>query len=379
MKIAPFKVEQWMNAYENDAVYNLAETCIDSLTVEQLLRLCGQDPASYWAGFAATRMTYSHIFGSPELLTGIQSLYETPVPTENIVPTHGAAGANHQAIISLLGPGDSMVCLTPTYQQHYSIPASVGAEVRTLPLKPENGFQPDLDALERLVTANTKLISINTPNNPTGAVLDREQLAAIAAIAGRVDAWVLSDEVYRGIAADGGYMPSIVDVYEKGISVCSMSKVFSLAGLRLGWLATRDDEAARLFKERRDYDTISCGVLDDKLAALALAHKDAIWARGREIVLKNRRLLDDWVQSEPRVWYVPPQGGNTALIFYDADMKSRELCERLLRETGVFYTPGACFDLEDCWRIGYAFNSQTLSEGLARTSAFLHDLPRRKR
>lgn len=378
MKIAPFKVEQWMNAYENDAVYNLAETCVDSLTVEELLRLCGQDPAAYFRALGATRLTYSHIFGSPELLAGIQNLYEAPVPAENIVPTHGAAGANHQAIISLLAPGDSMVCLVPTYQQHYSIPESVGAEVRTLALKPENGFLPDLAELETLVTENTRLISINTPNNPTGAVLGKEQLAAIAAIAQRVGAWVLSDEVYRGITADGSYMPSIVDVYEKGISVCSMSKVFSLAGLRLGWLTTRDGEAARLFKERRDYDTISCGVLDDKLAALALAHQDAIWARGRAIVLKNRKLLDDWVQSEPRVWYVPPQGGNTALIFYDAAMKSRELCERLLRETGVFYTPGECFDLEYCWRIGYAFDSETLAEGLARTSAFLKTLPRRE-
>ncbi len=377
MKIAPFKVEQWMNAYENDAVYNLAETCIDSLTVEELLRLCGQDPAAYLTQLAATRLTYSHIFGSPELLAGIQGLYETPVPADNIVPTHGAAGANHQAIISLLGPGDSMVCLVPTYQQHYSIPESVGAEVRTLALRPEQGFLPDLAQLEALVTADTKLISINTPNNPTGAVLDKEQLAAIARIAQKVGAWVLSDEVYRGISADGSYMPSIVDVYEKGISVCSMSKVFSLAGLRLGWLATRDAAAAQLFKERRDYDTISCGVLDDKLAALALANKDAIWARGREIVLKNRRLLDDWVASEPRVSYVAPQGGNTALIFYDADVKSRELCQRLLQETGVFYTPGECFDLEYCWRIGYAFDSRTLAEGLARTSAFLQALPRR--
>jgi len=188
---------------------------------------------------------------------------------------------------------------------------------------------------------------------------------------------VLSDEVYRGISEDGSYMPSIVDLYKKGISVGSMSKAFSLAGLRLGWIVSRDADLIELCRERRDYDTISCGVLDDAIASLALENKDAIIKRNRTIVVTNRNILDQWVKSEPRVTYVKPKAGNTALIYYDADMPSREFCTRLLRETGVFFTPGECFDLEYCFRIGYAFDSETLAEGLNKTSEFLAEIPKR--
>ena len=144
MKIKTFKVEQWMNEYENDAVYNLAETCVDSLTLRELLTLAGEEPEKYMASLVNTRMSYSHIHGSPELLEGMSSLYRNIKPSQ-VVPTHGAIGANYSAIITILEPGDSMVSVMPTYQQHYSIPESIGADVKILQLTKENNFLPDLD------------------------------------------------------------------------------------------------------------------------------------------------------------------------------------------------------------------------------------------
>ncbi|ACA56090.1 aminotransferase [Clostridium botulinum] len=376
MKIKTFKVEQWMNQYENDAIYNLAETCIDSLTLRELLNLAGKDFEEYMISLGDIRMTYSHIYGSPSLLKGIASLFQD-VKTEEIIPTHGAIGANHQALTTLLEPGDGMVSVAPTYQQHYSIPESINAEVNILKLLPENNFLPDLQELKKMVNSNTKLITINNPNNPSGSLIPVELIKQIVDIAKSVDAYVLSDEVYRGISEDGSYMPSIVDLYEKGISVGSMSKTFSLAGLRLGWIVSKDEKIINLCRERRDYDTISCGVLDDIFASLALENKEAILERNRKIVMKNRALLHQWVSSEPRVSYVKPVAGNTALIYYDMDMHSYEFCEKLLKETGVFYTPGECFDLDYCFRIGYAFDSKTLMEGLKKTSEFISSLPSR--
>lgn len=376
MKIKTFKVEQWMNQYENDAIYNLAETCIDSLTLRELLNLAGKNFEEYMASLGDIRMTYSHIYGSPNLLKGIASLFQD-VKAEQIIPTHGAIGANYQVLITLLEPGDSMVSVAPTYQQHYSIPESMGTEVNILKLLPENNFLPDLQELKKMVNSNTKLITINNPNNPSGSLIPVELIKQIVDIAKSVDAYVLSDEVYRGISEDGSYMPSIVDLYEKGISVGSMSKTFSLAGLRLGWIVSKDEKIINLCRERRDYDTISCGVLDDIFASLALENKEAILERNRKIVMTNRELLHQWVISEPRVSYVKPVAGNTALIYYDADMHSYEFCEKLLKETGVFYTPGECFDLDYCFRIGYAFDSKTLMEGLEKTSEFISNLPRR--
>jgi aspartate/methionine/tyrosine aminotransferase len=193
-------------------------------------------------------------------------------------------------------------------------------------------------------------------------------------VARSVGAYVLSDEVYRGISEDGSYLPSIVDIYEKGISVGSMSQIFSMAGLRLGWIAARDEELMERFKERRDYDTISCGVIDDQLAALALANKEKVYERNSKILLQNRKILDDWVKETPEVYYQKPEGGTTALVYYRKDMPSYDLCVKLLQSKGVLFTPGECFEMEGAVRIGYAFDSKLLKQGLDLFAEFLKEI-----
>ena len=372
MKIKTFKVEQWMNEFENDAVYNLGETCIDSLKLGELLDVCGVSHEEFFAKLADTRLTYSHIYGSPDFLKGVAGLYENVKP-ECVIPTHGAVGANNQIIHTLIEPTDNMVCVMPTYQQHYSIPESIGAEVRILQLRPENAFLPDIEELKSLVDENTKMITFNNPDNPTGSWIPRESMEAMVEVARSVGAYVLCDEVYRGISEDGSYMHSVVDLYEKGISVGSMSKIFSLAGLRMGWIATRDEEVVELVHGRRDYDTISCGVIDDMLASMALEHKEQIFARNREILLKNRAILDQWVNETEGVHYVRPVAGTTALVYYDMDIPSYDLCVRLIREKGLLFTPGSAFEMEGAVRIGYAFDSKLLKQGLDQFGDFLKE------
>ena len=372
MKIKTFKVEQWMNEFENDAVYNLGETCIDSLKLGELLDVCGVSHEEFFAKLADTRLTYSHIYGSPDFLKGVAGLYENVKP-ECVIPTHGAVGANNQIIHTLIEPTDNMVCVMPTYQQHYSIPESIGAEVRILQLRPENAFLPDIEELKSLVDENTKMITFNNPDNPTGSWIPRESMEEMVEVARSVGAYVLCDEVYRGISEDGSYMHSVVDLYEKGISVGSMSKIFSLAGLRMGWIATRDEEVVELVHGRRDYDTISCGVIDDMLASMALEHKEQIFARNREILLKNRAILDQWVNETEGVHYVRPVAGTTALVYYDMDIPSYDLCVRLIREKGLLFTPGSAFEMEGAVRIGYAFDSKLLKQGLDQFGDFLKE------
>ena len=373
MKIATFKVEEWMNLNETKAKYNIAETCVDSVTLDELFRLAGRDRREFFETLAQRRMTYGAIFGADELKTAISGLYRS-VGTEEIITTHGAAGANHLALYSLVEPGDAVVSVMPTYQQLYSIPESYGAKVRILKLKKEENFLPNLDRLRTLVNEKTKIICINNPNNPTGALIPEETLRGIVEIARGVGAYVLCDEVYRFLTQEDGYPESIADLYEKGIAVGSMSKVFSLAGLRLGWIATRSKEAMRKILLHRDYDTISCGMIDEALAAIALEAKEAIIGRNRGIVKENLAVLDAWVAKEPRFSYVKPQCGTTALLYCDVDMPSEEFCSKLLAETGAFLTPGSCFDEEHCFRIGYACNKRKLEEGLAKLSEFVKEL-----
>ena len=371
MDIKTFKVERWMNDYETKCKYNLAETCIDSLTVREIIEMAGLDVTEYMNELADTRLTYSYIGGSPELLDGIASLYSDLIEPKHIIPMHGAIGANHHILMTLIDPSDNMVSVMPTYQQHYSIPESIGAEVRILNLNLENHFLPDIDKLKDLVDENTKMITMNSPNNPSGSLIPKDVMEQVIEVARSVDAYVLCDEVYRGISEDGSYMYSVADLYEKGISIGSMSKSWSMAGVRLGWIVTRDMDLIHRCHERRDYDTISCGVIDDKLAALALANKDKIIERNRAILNTNRQILDDWVNATPEVYYQRPVAGTTALVYYKKDMPSRELCDRLINETGVLFTPGECFEMEGSVRIGYAFDSKVLQKGLDLFAEFL--------
>ena len=201
MHIEPFGVEIWMNEFETKCELNLAETCVESLTIAELLALIGHNGTDL-RDLLPMKMTYGAIEGSERLRVAIAALYARQKP-ENVIVTHGTIGANslvHQALVSR---GDHVISVIPTYQQHYSIPASIGAEVSHLRLREEHGFLPDLSELMSMATPGTRLIAINNPNNPTGALMDRAMLEEIALIARGCGAWVLCDEVYRGADQKG--------------------------------------------------------------------------------------------------------------------------------------------------------------------------------
>lgn len=370
MKIKPFAVEEWMNAWEVGAKYNIAETCVDSISMNDLFELTGEDKTEFLNRLCARRLSYGDIEGLSEFRKGVCGLYKT-LNIENIVPTHGASGANHHVFYSLISPGDRVVSIMPTYQQLYSIPESYGADVQILYLSKENNYLPDLEKLRRLVTPKTKMICINNPNNPTGALMSEQMLREIVDIARSADAWILCDEVYRHLSQEDGWCPSIVDLYEKGISVSSMSKVFSLAGLRLGWIATHDMSVVKSCLSHRDYNLVSCGVFGEMLAAAALKHRDKLLERSRKIVRENLQILDDWVGSEPHISYVKPKAGTTALVYYDLDISSYEFCEEMYKKTGAFVTPGDCFEVPHSMRIGYAYGKQDLIDGLKAISEYI--------
>lgn len=369
MHIEPFGVEIWMNEWETKCDWNLAETCVESLTIAELLTLTGQGEAAI-SEVLPLRMTYGEIEGSLRLRRAISALYDNQTP-DNIVTTHGTIGANMLVHKAMVQAGDHVVAVVPTYQQHYSIPASIGADVQCLTLREEDGFLPDLDALRALVTPQTKLIALNNPNNPTGALMDRALLIEIAQIARSVGAWILCDEVYRGTDQHGdGMTVSIADVYEKGIATAGMSKAYALAGLRLGWIAApRAVLDAVLI--HRDYDTISVGVIDDHFAAIALENKDKVLARSQSITRGNLAILEAWVTEQPHISWVKPHSGTTALLKYDLALASHDFCTMLLKETGVMFTPGSALGMEGYVRIGYANNPAILHEGLARVSGFI--------
>ena len=370
MKIKPFAVEEWMNAWEVGAKYNIAETCVDSVSIDELFELIGENKDAFLQEFCIRRLTYGDIEGAPAFKEGICKLYKTISP-DDIVPTHGATGANHHVFYSLIEPGDRVISIMPTYQQLYSIPESYGADLQIVNLSKDNGYLPDIEEIKKLAVPGTKMICINNPNNPTGALIDRAYMEQIISIARQVDAYILCDEVYRHLTQTDIWCDSIADLYEKGISVSSMSKVFSLAGLRLGWIATHDKSVIKTCLSHRDYNLISCGMFDEAVASIALKHSDKLLQRNRNIVRKNLCILDKWVQSESHVEYVKPHAGTTALVYYDLPIDSYTFCENMYRETGAFVTPGDCFEEPFSMRIGYACDTEVLIKGLDAISEYL--------
>ncbi|EEB82434.1 aminotransferase, class I and II [Roseobacter sp. GAI101] len=369
MKISPFAVEIWMNEFETKCELNLAETCVESLTVGQLLDMADKKDVIL-SELLPMKLTYGAIEGSPRLRKLVAGLYKNQQP-ENVTITHGAIGANALAHKTLVERGDRVISVLPTYQQHYSIPESIGADTQVLRLTEETSFLPDLAKLQELATPGTKLIVINNPNNPTGALMDRAYLKKIVEIARSVDAWILCDEVYRGTDQNGdGETVSLADLYEKGISTSSMSKSYSLAGLRLGWIVA-PLELIQAVSIHRDYNTISVGMLDDHFACIALENRDKILARSRAITRTNLAIVAEWVEQEPLISWIKPQSGTIGLLKYDLPITSREFCLNLLKETGVMLTPGSAMSMEGYVRIGFANNEHHLREGLGRMSRFL--------
>lgn len=369
MRIDTFKVEEWMNEYEKYSKYDLGNTTVQTLSLDELFQITSEDKTNFLNMLCSQKLGYGCIKGMPALKHGISKLYKT-IKEDDILPTIGAAGANHLVFYSLVEPCGRVISVIPTYQQLYSIPASFGADVQYLHLRKGNNFLPDIDELKSLITPNTKLLCLNNPNNPTGALIPTNLLEEIIKIARSIGAYILCDEVYRGLNISDTQTPSVADLYEKGISVCSMSKVFSLAGLRLGWAASRDKKVMNACLQHREYNMISCSMPDEILAALALKHSGTIIKRNQKVIRECALILDEWINKEEHFSCVKPQAGTTALIYYDFQVSSKEFCDRLAKEQGVFLTPGFCFEQENCFRVGYCKSPDVLRKGLEAISRF---------
>jgi len=354
MKIAPFKIEEWMNVYEKGALIDLSGTCIRPLALREF---CGNIPSE----ILEKKLDYGDITGSIRLKNAIQSIYENQ-EEKNITVTHGAIGANQLVFMSLLEKGDEVVTILPTYQQHYSIPESIGANVKKYFLKEENNWLPDINELSKIVSSKTKLLCLNNPNNPTGAVIPNPLLEEIVNIAGERNIWILSDEAYRGLNLIGNpYSKSVADIYARGISVGSMSKTYSLPGLRVGWICAREDVIAEV-NHQRQYNTISVSALDDYFASIALENRDKIQERNYKIIDNGLKILIDWLKANPEFDCVVPTGGTTALLKYNKNIPSKELCKKFQNRTGVALLPGEVLDMEGYVRIGFC--SDYLKSGL---------------
>ncbi|WQF82616.1 Putative aminotransferase, class-I, pyridoxal-phosphate-binding, aminotransferase, class I/classII [Colletotrichum destructivum] len=394
VQIKPFVVEEWMDRLETTpGALNIAETCCESVSIQELTQLSTEKSAAGPLDITTRRMTYGAIYGSETTRQQIANLYDNdvsgPLPSDQIILTQGAILANFLTLFTLVGPKDHVVCVYPTYQQLYEVPKSLGADVTLWKLSSENGYIPDVRELESLVRDNTKMIIINNPNNPTGATIPLPVLENIVAFAKLRNIIVMADEVYRPLfhsLSEGESMPpSILSLgYDKTISTGSMSKAFSLAGIRLGWIASRDLEVIEAVKNARNYTTISVSQLDDRVAGYALsdAVRPNLLKRNTDLARNNLELLDAFVRKHSLLCsWVKPTAGTTAMIRFEKNgkpVRDDEFCLEVLKETGVLIMPGStCFgdgtDFEGHMRFGYVCRTEVLKTGLEKLGRYLEN------
>ncbi len=367
MHIETFQLERMQSTWENVVAYNLAESGVHPLTLEEFL-----DPGEMEA-LRRVRIGYSQTNGTPELRDRIAALYPGASP-EEILVTAGSSEANFLLMWSLIEPGDEVLFEVPNYMQMGGLLRSFGASVKPFRLRPELGWQPDPDEIAKLATGKTKVIIVTNPNNPTGAVLSPESMAAIVGIASKSGAWILADEVYQGAELSGPVTPTFFGSTDRVLVTNGLSKAYGLPGLRIGWIAGPKDHIPKIWPYH-DYTTICPSALCDKLAEIVLApgKRERVLARTKSILNTNWPIVETWLRGQGVFEFQAPRAGAIVFPRYDFDANSTEFVNRLIRDKSVLVAPGDHFELDRHLRFGLGPEEPYLRTALGRVEEALKD------
>jgi len=375
VRVQPFRMERWQSTWEHRVRYNLSESGVEPLTVAGLLALCGSGGVAA-EGLDRLPLGYGQTNGSDALRARIAALYPGASDAE-VVVTAGGAEANFACAWRLMEPGAAAAVMLPSYMQLPGLLASFGVRALPFHLRAEAGWAPDLDALAAALGEGARAVVVTNPNNPTGRALTGTEMDAIAELADRHGAWILSDEVYQGAERSGVETPSFRGRAERVLVTNSLSKAYGLPGLRLGWVVGPADAVDDLWG-RTDYTTIAPSTLADRLATLALAPeaRARILARTRAIIARNLEVLSGWLGARSdRLRWRAPDAGAICHVRYDAPLGSVELAERLRVEQGVLVVPGDHFGTEPYLRLGFGLPEAELRAALDRVGELFDRLP----
>jgi aspartate/methionine/tyrosine aminotransferase len=350
VKIAPFRIERYYAVHEFTAPYMLSSSDAESVAVADLLAL-EPDAAER---LHALHLGYTESPGAPELRAAISAIYET-AESDDVVVVSAAEEGIFLASHALLEPGDHVVVETPCYESALQIPLSAGAEVTAWRRSAADGWAHDLDALEQALRPDTRLVYVNTPHNPTGIQMRWDVLDRVVELCVERGAWLFCDEVYRELEHDPATrLPAGTDLYERALSLGSVSKTYGLPGLRLGWLASRDRDALARIVDLKHYTTICASAPSELLCALALRHRATLAERNHGIVLANLPLLDGFLARQVECFsWTRPTASPIGFVHVHGAEDATGFCEEAVAATGVLLLPGAVYDEPDHVRVGY--------------------------
>jgi len=358
MRIKAFKLEEYFAKYEFNVKYTLCSSDCESFSVDELLTLekdSLKNLKEVWLG-------YTESIGNPHLREEISKLYSNINPEEVIV------------FSGLLKKDDHIIVQYPGYQSLYEIANAIGCKVTKWLMDNKNNWELDLQFLESNITKSTKCIVVNFPHNPTGYLPAKDFYKRIINIAKKNNIYILSDEVYKFLEySETNRLPSACDIYDKGISIGVMSKAFGLAGLRIGWIATKDKELYEGIASFKNYTTICNSALSEFFATLALRNRTIIINRNLEIITNNLILLDDFFNNYGDFFkWIKPKAGSIAFPRLLANIGVEVFCLNLLKEKSVLLMPSTNYDYGDHYfRIG--FGRKNMPEALKKLEEYVKE------
>jgi aspartate/methionine/tyrosine aminotransferase len=370
--LRPFALEVFFSTWEFTAKYHMCASDTQSMTLAKLLSMAGEADRAAWENL---HLGYTETSGRPSVRSAIASTYESISPAE-VLCFAGAQEGIFAAMHALLGPDDHVIAILPNYQSSESIPLSI-CDTTGVSLNPGKNWDLDWNELRDAIRPNTRIISINFPNNPTGKIISRETLQSLVEIARRRGIYLFSDEVYRLLERRPEMtLPQVADIYERGLSLGVMSKAYGLAGLRVGWIACKDRDLLQRMERVKHYTSLCNSAPSELLAEIALKARDQILERNRALIAKNLLLLSDFFAQYPHLfqWYLP-DGGCIGYPRYLGADGVEAFAKDLVDQTGALLLPASVYKSDlgstpsDRFRVG--FGRANMPEGLATMRNYL--------
>jgi aspartate/methionine/tyrosine aminotransferase len=350
VRIAPFEIERYYERWEFSAELMLSSSDCESRPLGELLAL---EPGSA-ERLSALRLGYTEVAGSAELRAAIAATYDR-AQDEDVLVLAAAEEGIFLAYHALLGAGGHAVVEAPSYGSAINLARSTGAEVTLWQRRHEDGWAYDLDELERLLRPDTAFVYVNSPHNPTGSQMTAGEQRRLVELVAERGAALLSDEVYRGLEHDEQRrLPAACDLYERALSLNTVSKSYGLPGLRIGWLACRDAELLGRVRELKLYTTICSSAPSELLVAIALRNSDRLIGESVARVRENLPLLDSFLaRHEELLEWVSPVAGPIGFPRVRDGRDVRAWCERTAEQAGVLLLPGYVYEEPQHVRFGY--------------------------
>lgn len=366
MQITPFRIEEYMGKHEFSARYLLSSSDAESVTIEEILSL---EPGAHDA-FMKHWCGYTESPGAPWLREVLAAIYKT-IHADQLVVVSAAEEAIFLFYHALLTSQDHAIVETPCYESALTLPKSTGAAVSEWKRSPENGWAHDVAALEALTRPNTRALYINTPHNPTGLLMPLEIFRQVLALAAKHNIYVFSDEVYRELEHNPATrLPAACDLYDRALSLGSVSKTYGLPGLRLAWLASHDQTFLQELISLKHYTTICASAPSEFLTALALRHREKFIERNLKIVQHNLPLLSAFFARQNNLFdWTPPNAATIGFARFKPPQDVQDWCENLVRDAGILLLPGTVYDEPRHIRFGYG--RKNMPESLAQLEAYL--------